>query len=274
MTDFTPRNFAQIERHGGALKFLCVVFGLLLLIVLTACGVGKPSKDFYVRVTVDATYNGKAVGGSSVIKQTLINSAPRGNTRGEAVSMNLGNGKHIFMPMVQRSGMGNVYIGAIMKSFGQAANPERKRIEWEVYRDLILKLPYGTKVQWDYKWKKKQPDVRGKYTGYPLFVGFKNMKKPETVFLVETEMATRVYGERFKLNAIYLEKVSPDTPLTNSIVQLLPWADSEHEYWKRRLQQGEGGDNLKYFPHSVRQSDASLAQRLRRAYFSRGMGYE
>ena len=206
MTDFTPRNFAQIERHGGALKFLCVVFGLLLLIVLTACGVGKPSKDFYVRVTVDATYNGKAVGGSSVIKQTLINSAPRGNTRGEAVSMNLGNGKYIFMPMVQRSGMGNVYIGAIMKSFGQAANPERKRIEWEVYRDLILKLPYGTKVQWDYKWKAKRPDVRGKYTGYPLLLGFKDLTDPCSNFLVETEGATRVLGGRFKLHAIYFRK--------------------------------------------------------------------
>ena len=96
MTDFTPRNFAQIERHDIALKVLCAALSLLSLIVLTACSGGKPSKDFYVRVTVDATYNGKAVGGSAVIKQTLINSAPRGNTRGEAVSMNLGNGKHIF----------------------------------------------------------------------------------------------------------------------------------------------------------------------------------
>ena len=182
MTNFAPRNFMQIERHDIALKVLCAALSLLSLIVLTACSGGKPSKDFYVRVTVDATYNGKAVGGSAVIKQTLINSAPRGNTRGEAVSIDLGGGKYIFMPMVQRPAQGNLYMGAIMKSFGQAANPDRKRIEWEVYRDLILKLPYGTKVQWDYKWKKKQPDVRGKYTGYPLFVGFKNMKKPETVF--------------------------------------------------------------------------------------------
>ena len=80
MTNFTPRNFARIERHGGALKVLCAALSLLSLIVLTACSGGKPSKDFYLRVTVDATYNGKAVGGSSVIKQTLINSAPRGNT--------------------------------------------------------------------------------------------------------------------------------------------------------------------------------------------------
>ena len=46
MTDFTPRNFAQIERHDIALKVLCVVLGLLCLAFLTACSGGKPSKDF------------------------------------------------------------------------------------------------------------------------------------------------------------------------------------------------------------------------------------
>ena len=268
MTNFAPRNFMQIERHDIALKVLCAALSLLSLIVLTACSGGKPSKDFYVRVTVDATYNGKAVGGSSVIKQTLINSAPRGNTRGEAVSMNLGNGKHIFMPMVQRSGMGNVYIGAIMKSFGQAANPERKRIEWEVYRDLILKLPYGTKVQWDYKWKAKRPDVRGKYTGYPLLLGFKDLTDPCSNFLVETEGATRVLGGRFKLHAIYLERVSPDTPLTKGLNQVLPWVDAGHSTWSDNLGQAfclDGNSNIK---------NPTRVKNIRIRHFKSFFGYE
>ena len=268
MTNFAPRNFMQIERHDIALKVLCAVLSLLSLIVLTACGVGKPSKDFYLRVTVDATYNGKAVGGSSVIKQTLINSAPRGNTRGEAVSINLGGGKHIFMPMVQRPAQGNLYMGAIMKSFGQAANPERKRIEWEVYRDLILKLPYGTKVQWDYKWKKKQPDVRGKYTGYPLLLSFKDLTDPCSNFLVETEGATRVLGGRFKLHAIYLERVSPDTPLTKGVNQVLPWVDAGHSTWSDNLGQAfclDGNSNIK---------NPTRVKNIRIRHFKSFFGYE
>ena len=76
MTDFTPRNFMQIERHDIALKVLCAVFGLLSIIVLTACGDGKPTKDFYVRVTVEATYNGNPQGPPGESKTTIARLAP------------------------------------------------------------------------------------------------------------------------------------------------------------------------------------------------------
>ena len=242
MTNFARANFVQISHSGRALKILCVTLGLFFLVLLTACGTGS-SKDFYVRVTVDATYNGRPVSGSAVILQPFIHSNPGGKTRGEAVSIDLGNGKNVYMPLGHRMG-GRMYASAIAIAFRHIYNPSLKKQPLEEKEKALFEVPYGTKVQWHYKWTKKRPDARGRYYLYPLLVAFEDTDDPSSVFLVETERRDRIFGKAFEFKAIYLERVKEDTPLTLKIHDELPWTDRDHPHWVEYQQSGGWGSRL------------------------------
>ena len=267
MTDFTPRNFARIERHDIALKVLCAALSLLSLIVLTACSGGKPSKDFYVRVTVEATYNGRPVSGSGVILQSFVSSGPRAYTQGEAVAIELGGGKKIYMPLADRGGQKRVYVAAISKTFQYIYSPDGKRLPREEKLKRLFEIPYGTKAKWPYKWEKKQPDVRGKYTNYPLLVGFSDEEVPCSNFIVETERADRVFGGTFKFKGVTLERVPPDTPLTTGLIENLPWLEGSHPVWAGGSVKGFcglGGDEYLDNPKRVK--------KLNRRHFKFSLG--
>jgi len=271
MTDFTLRNFLHIGRHGCVLNFYCIMLGLLCLVLLTACGVAKPNEDFYVRVTVEATYDGRVVSGSSVIKQPYYKYAPSGGVHGEAVSIDLGGGKRVYMTLGHRQ-FGRMYASAIAIAFRHIYNPPLKKQPLEEKGKALLEVPYGTKVQWHYKWTKKRPDVRGKYYLYPLLVAFENMDDPASVFLVETERRQRVFGKAFEFKAIYLERVSPDTPLTRKIRNELPWTDRDHLHWPQFHASGGRGNYLCHNPNTKYLDEAEFCERLTRSSFQNGRG--
>ena len=262
MTNFVDGSFVQVGRHGSALKCLCVALGLLCLAFLTACGVGKPSKDFYLRVTVEATYNGKAVSGSSVINQPWYHSAPRGYTQGEALSIDLGGNKKVYMVHVGRE-YRRLYAPAIFIAFHPIHNPEGKKRPREEEEKALLGIPYGTKVQWHYN-----RAIKGRGRGqYPLLVGFKDVNDPGSVFMVKTEAPARIFGGTFKMKSIHFERVSPDTPLTRQIHDELPWTDGNHPHWKSYIADGGWGSTLCTDPKTKSLSEAKLCERLRRSNF-------
>ena len=267
MTDFTLRNFLHTERHDSALKILCVAFGLLSLALLTACG-GKGDKNFYLRVTVDATYNGQPVSGSSVILQPLFLLPPEGRTVGEALTIDLGGGKHLYMPLVERSKFNPMYYSVIWNAYGPTVNPEGKKVSTTEIEALLSKLPVGTKAQWNYS-SKRRFRSKLKYAGYPMFIGFTNELNPETAFLIETESPSTVFHRQFELKGIYFERVSPDTPLTKTLHTQLPWVESTHKHWSGRSSEDSRFPyTFKHLPKGEISRNASLTQRLRRRHFS------
>jgi len=267
MTDCTLRNFVPIERHGSALKNLCVALGLLCLALLTACG-SKGDKNFYLRVTVDATYNGQPVSGSSVILQPLILLPPEGRTVGEAISIDLGDSKHLYMPLVERSKFNPMFYGALWNAFNSSVNPKEKKLSTTELETLLSKLPIGAKTQWHYNSSERTSSKR-EHALYPLLIGFKNKLNPETAFLVETESPSTVFRKRFELKGIYFERVSPDTPLTKALHTQLPWVESTHKHWSGRSSEDSRFPyTFKHLPKGKISRNASLTQRLRLRHFS------
>ena len=247
-------------------KLVWLMLFLTFSLVLSGCG-GGHDRDFYVRVTVDATFNGRPVSGSSVVLQPWIHSAPRGYTQGEAVSIELGGEKKIYMPLADRGGQKRVYVAAISKTFQYIYSPDGKRLPREEKLKRLFEIPYGTKAKWPYKWEKKKPDVRGKYTNYPLLVGFSDEEVPCSNFIVETERADRVFGGTFRFKGVTLERMPPDTPLTTGLIKNLPWLEESHPVWAGGSVKGFcglGGDEYLDNPKRVK--------KLNRRHFKFSLG--
>jgi len=248
-----------MRAFGLVWVWVCALF-------LAGCGSSQDDKDFYVRVTVEATYDGKPVSGSAVIMQPLILLPPEGNTVGEAISIDLGGGKNVYLPLGEREKLTRIFYPAINESFQPIINPQKQAMKSDKKKAALLKLPFGTKAQWQYK--RNRPSSLGKYAFYPLIVGFKDKSIPSSAFMVDTEGASRLFGKTFKFKGLYLERVSPDTPLTKTLHTQLPWVDPAHKYWSSRRQDGIYNDSIEHFPKGLQYKKASLKQKLRRSHFS------
>ena len=256
-----PRSVEVCSLSAAIPKFVRLMLFLICSFVMSGCSAGH-DRDFYVRVTVEATYNGRPVSGSSVILQPWFHSAPRGYTQGEAVSIDLGGGKKVYMVHVSRQ-YRRLYAPAIWRGFHHIHNPEGKKRPREEEEKALLGIPYGTKVQWHYN-----KVVKGRGRGeYPLLVGFKDVNNPGSVFMVETESPARIFGGTFRLKGIYFERVPPDTPLTSKLYDELPWTDRNNSHWSRYRASGGVGSNLCEDPNTKYLKDAKLCERLRRSHF-------
>ena len=246
------------------MRFYFEIFFIFLIgFVLAGCGISdQSSKNFYIKVDVEATYGGKPVSGSAVLMQPMIGSS-QGFTRGEAISIDLGNGKSAYMLLVDRQNLTRIYAGAIVRSFEPIYNPENSRMKTEKREELLFKIPVGTRAEW--KYKKTGFNPGGEYSGYPLLVAFEDKNDPTSVFLVETEKSTRLFNKTFKLNKIYVERVAASNPLTEVIENELPWVNPRHPHW-------DGAvwitlDHTSTPGESVPRSEMPFAQKINRNMF-------
>ena len=238
-------------------------FYSLTLVVMTAllfvgCGIFEDQKDFTIKSTITATYDGKPIKGSAVLFQRLESSS-RNYTRGEATVLELGNGKRAYLLLVDRD-ITHVYSRAIYNAYG----PEK----WNFSKPVppgtvenILAIPAGRRAVYDYKHWANRAGAR--YYGHPLLVAFEDEFDPTSVFLVETERPTNLFGKRFVFNEWSIERMANNTPLTKIIEDYLPWANRKHSYWA-----GKSFDYLETPHREMLAKDAKLRHRLSRSNFS------
>jgi len=248
-----------MRAFGLVWVWICALF-------LAGCGGSQDSKNFHLRVTVEGTYNGAPVSGSAVVMQPLILMPPEGNTVGEAISIDLGNDKYVYLTLGGREQLRRIFYPAVLESFEPITNPKKQKMKSDKKKAALLKLPIGTKAQWQYK--RNRPASLGEYAFYPLVVGFKDQSNPASAFLVDTEGPTKLFGKTFEFDGINLERVSFKTPLTRTLHMQLPWVDPAHKYWSSHRQGGRYNDSVEHFPEDLRYKKASLRQKLRRVHFS------
>ena len=230
MSDRTAQMSSAVRR--------CAVWMLALIgaLCLSACGLASSSseQDFTIRSTVTATYGGKPVEGSAVVFQRLVWES-RNYTRGEAPVIHLGNGKRAYLVMLDDT-YGNLYIGAIQTAFNPYPRPCRGR--WpEDAGERIRTTPVGTVLEYNFREKKRAInacDDLAPVAGLPLVIAFTDESDPTTAFKVDTDGPTQLFGKTFVFGDWTIERLPLDTPLTEEIVQYLPWADETHEYWRGR----------------------------------------
>lgn len=244
-------------------KFSYCFVIVLSITLLTSCSVAK-SKDFVFHATVMATYGGRPIEGSAVLRQPMFRS-PQGYTRGEAVILELGNGKRAYMLLMERQNLSRMYFGTVIEALNPIINPDDKPIGTKEKIARVLDAPVGTRSEW--KFRKAKPNPHLQYYGYPLVVAFKNEADPASIFLVETEKPTQLFGKRFDFRTIHVERVASNTPLTNKLVEILPWVSPKHPYWEEMRLKGYSGHKLGGSTGQLLAQDANFSQRISRRYF-------
>lgn len=208
------------------MRFYSVILMVIAALLFVGCGIFEDQKDFTIRSTITATYDGKPIEGSAVLFQRLENSS-RNYTRGEATVLDLGNGKRAYLLLVDRN-FTHVYSRAIYNAFGPAKWDYRKPVPPGTIENTLA-IPAGTRAVYDYRHWANRAGFR--YYGHPLLVAFEDESDPTSVFLVETENPTTLFGKRFVFGEWSIERVANNTPQTKSIENYLPWANRSHPYW-------------------------------------------
>lgn len=241
-----------------------LVIAAILAVLLFGCGgTTSGNKDFRYKLTVKALYNGKTVEGSAIYKRRLSRSRTA-YPIGEAVIIDLGNNKRVYLPMVDR--MYRNYHKAIFRAALEPTfNPEGTSTDYSAYANKLMALPVGTLREYEYHGMRGQSHTP--LTGFPMMVMFKNESDPASVILVDTEKPQNLFGGKFEFKSLEIEIVSKNTPVTNKILEFLPWLDEKHEYWRKQREDGYVGQSLQPIKADLSASDATFAQKLRRRYF-------
>ena len=169
---------------------------------------------------------------------------------GEATILNLGNGRRAYQLMLDQDKQW-VYPLAVNFVFGgrDYTNPNvpyRTNEEEDIQkRAKIQATEVGKRAEWNFRglhnvrqkvFRKKNPVM----IGFPLVVAFKNERDPLSVFQVETETPTKLFGRSFEYQKWEIERLADGAPLSDGIAKFLPWTKPEHSYW-----QGRGSTSLR-----------------------------
>jgi len=236
-----------------------ISLGLIMLsvLLLAGCG-GVDEKNFTIKSTITATYDGKAVQGSAILFQRLENNS-RILTRGEATVLELGNGKRAYLLLVDRN-FKLIYPRVIYNAFGPPKWNYRKAVPPGTI-ESILATPAGTYAIYDYKhWANR---AGSRYYGHPLLVAFGDESDPTSIFLIETEEATQLFGQQFVFGEWSIERMANSTPLTKSIEGYLPWVNRKYSYWV-----GKSFDYLETPHRTMSANKAKLKHNVTRSHFS------
>ena len=174
---------------------------------------------------------------------------------GEATILNLGNGRRAYQLMIDKNKQ-RVYPLAINFVF-RGRDYTDPNIPYSISKEediqqraVIQATEVGKRAEWDFRGlhkirekefgKKDLPAI-----GFPLVVAFKNERDPLSVFQVETETPTKLFGRSFEYQKWEIERLADGAPLSDEIAKFLPWTKPEHSYW-----QGRGFTTLRE-PHSI-----------------------
>lgn len=220
---------------------------LILGLALTLSGCGSSSDNIFVfKSTVKVTYDGKLIDAETILRKKVDY---RADVFGEATIIELGGGKRAYLLLVDR---------AMVKKKGHGSQINRQAVRWafRAYIDInrnfkplsskeinsrMRTIPIGVSAQYIYKPTGRA--LKNMYN-YPLVVAFKDETDPASVFLIETERPTILFGKKFNFEGMFIERMAPDTPLTDKLAQILPWVDVNHEHWRGKywfLEQPEIG---------------------------------
>lgn len=206
---------------------------LSLMFVLSGCE-NSADNIFVFKSTVKVTYDGRPIAAETILRKKVYYKA---DVFGEATVIELGGGKRAYLLLADRArakgGSGpQINRRAVYWAFRSYINPENKRLSAKE-RDLRMRaIPIGMSAQYFYKTAIRPPNS---VYNYPLVVAFKDETDPASVFLVETEKPIILFGKKFDFEGMFIERMAPDTPLTDKLVKVLPWVDLNHEHWRGKL---------------------------------------
>ena len=244
------------------MRSLYVILMVIATLLLVGCWQSSKPKYRIFSSTVKATYGGKAVEGTAILRQPLLNSS-RGYTRGEATVIDLGNNKRAYMLLVDRGGLSRLYLNVLGNTFFNDEEYAKWPEGTDGY-DIWASLSYYDPRLYPHRDTHLAKSLRAKFYAYPLLVAFENESDPTSIFLVDTEKPTRLFGKTFKFEGLYIAKVPDDTPLTNKIIEYLPWVSMRHVYWRDRA-----FSSLGYADMETLATEATLSQKVNRnAFFS------
>lgn len=191
------------------------LIGLALGSALGGCGLLADRGKLKFRLNVHvATPTGKTVA-SSVMEAVMTGGAPIYRqinpgtyyVRGEAPWCELAPGKFLFVPL---------------------GHP-RGDVQMLVALQRFLQIWVGTGSVVDANWRNSFPLARKELPSgnlptdnYPLMVTFADITKPSTVQRVKLDSFQFVFGSGFALEAVEVEIVSNDTPLSISFAERFP----------------------------------------------------
>jgi len=169
---------------------------------------------------------------------------------GEATVLNLGNGRRAYQLMLD---LRNQWVYPLMVNFvfggRDYTNP---KISYSVNeeeaiqkRAIIQDTEIGQRSEWDFRGlhKVRQKEFRKKdpvAIGFPLVVAFKNERDPLSIFNVETETPTKLFGRSFEYLKWEIERLADGAPLSDKVAKFLPWTEPGNSYW-----QGRGSTTLR-----------------------------
>lgn len=242
------------------IRVFSVILMAITALLFVGCGQSLVPKSRIFSSTVKATYGGRPVEGTAILRQPLLNSS-QGYTRGEATVIDLGDDKRVYMLLVDRGGLSRLYIDVLGNTFFT----EEEYAKWPEGtkgHDIWASLSYHEPKLYRHRDTHLAKSLREKFYAYPLLVAFKDESDPTSIFVVDTEKTTRLFGKLFKFDGLYVAKVPDDTPLTKSITNYLPWVSMRHAYWSDkafyRLEPSERGTLA---------TEATFAQKITRNSF-------
>lgn len=176
-------------------------------IASTACSLLFPQWTYRYRLTVDVEQNGRLYSGSSVIlvRREKGIGGVGGNFKGEAVSINLGDGKTLFA-LLRGDNLGELWpLSVAHKAFAGRLNTSSMTDDEALTRLTRLKGESAVIST----------------TNYPLLVTFRSLDDPSTVELVDPrDLASRL-GQGTRLKRITIQIT--DDPITYGIGDKLRW---------------------------------------------------
>ncbi|HEX8263299.1 MAG TPA: hypothetical protein VF547_10545 [Allosphingosinicella sp.] len=189
---------------------------------LTGCGFAGGATEVRYKVTVEVLENGSVRSGSSVwswrlSEPTVALASPYdGKLRGEAVAVELGNGRTLFAVLRGtdgESGMAEMLPERLFGDVGRSARGERTRFSPDRIADLrdiasrvgeTATVPCAERPGW-----------------CPMLVTFRNISDPTSVEQVDPTDIAATLGPGYALKAITVELVSQRPE--HAIEARLPW---------------------------------------------------
>lgn len=200
------------------MRALWVALGAGLAMVLSAC---SNNAEVRYKVTVEVDDNGMQRTGSSVMsfalsKPTVALVSPyNAKFRGEAVAVDLGNGRTLFALLVDEQGDGGgiqMLPERLFRDLSSGSERVRNIKDIASNEGLVRDVPRF----WPAISDSREPMVQ-----YPLLVRFRSPDQPESIEAVAPDALEQAFGPGVRLKRITAEIT--DAPVTDGIKRRLPW---------------------------------------------------
>ena len=188
--------------------------------ILGAC---SNSAEVRYKVTVEVDDNGTPRAGSSVMsfalsKPTVALVSPyNAEFRGEAVAVDLGNGRTLFALLVDEKGDGGgiqMLPERLFKDLSSGSERVRNIKDIASNEGLVRDVPRF----WPAISDSREPMVQ-----YPLLVRFRSPDQPESIEAVAPDALDLAFGPGVRLKRITAEIT--DAPVSDGIKRRLPWLE-------------------------------------------------